>query len=271
MTETQNKVLVRGGGDLATAVIQKLFKSGFKVVVSELENPKMVRRTVSFSSAIYEGTHSVEGIEAIYCKHVDEIDVLLNANKIPVLTCNEDVIMEAFKPDIFVDATLSKKKVNYSLDKAEIVVGLGPEINAGVDAHVVIETARGHDLGRLIFAGYAKENTHCPGDIAGYTTERVLRSPCDGVIKSLKRIGDHIEKNETIAFVNDMPVISQVEGVLRGLIHDNVEITKGMKVGDVDPRGITEYCYTISEKGRNIAGGVLEAILWRRDVFSKAD
>ncbi|MDW7661360.1 MAG: molybdenum hydroxylase, partial [Bacillota bacterium] len=115
------------------------------------------------------------------------------------------------------------------------------------------------------------ENTHCPGDIAGYTTERVLRSPCEGVIRSLKRIGDHIEKNETIAFVNDIAVISQVEGVLRGLIHDNVEITKGMKIGDVDPRGITEYCYTISEKGRNIAGGVLEAILWRRDVFSKAD
>lgn len=255
------KVLVRGGGDLASAVIQKLYRSGFKVVVCELEKPKMVRRTVSFSNAIYEGKYFVEDIEAVYVRTLHEIEPVLNQGKIPVLTIEEINVHAFYKPDIFVDATLTKKKVNYTKDYASVVVGLGPNIEAGVNAHAVVETSRGHDLGRLIFNGMAKENTHIPGDIGGYTHERVLRAPCDGIMESDKKIGDLVSKGEVVLKVDGNAVKAQIDGVIRGLIHPSVKITQGLKVGDIDPRGNTHYCFTISDKGRNIAGGVLEAIL----------
>lgn len=256
------RVLVRSGGDLASAVIQKLFRCGFKVVISELDHPRMVRRTVSFSNAIYEGKYEVEGIQAIHVKDAKNIEHYLNQNIIPVVTDSETRIIEIYKPEIFVDATLSKKKVTYSKDYMPIVIGLGPEIVAGKDADIVIETCRGHDLGRLIFEGVAKPNTSIPGFIDGYGKERVLRAPCDGKIELHKNIGDSIAKNEVILTVNNIPVKSKIEGVLRGLIHSSVVVSKGLKLGDVDPRGSYEYCFTISDKGRNIAGGVLEAILY---------
>ena len=255
------KVLVRGGGDLASAVIQKLYRSGFQVVVSELETPKMVRRTVSYSNAIYENHYVVEEIEAVWIKSVDEIDTRIAQGKVPILTLDETEIYDYFKPDVFVDATVSKKAVDYTKAYAQLVIGLGPNIEAGVDAHVVIETSRGHDLGRLIFSGFAKENTHIPGDIGGYTHERVLRAPCAGIMKCDKKIGDLVSAGEVIMTIDDEPVKTEIDGVLRGLIHENVKITEGLKVGDIDPRGDTHYCFTISDKGRNLAGGVLEAIL----------
>jgi xanthine dehydrogenase accessory factor len=260
MTEGK-KVLVRSGGDLASAVIQKLHRCGFEIVVCELENPKMVRRTVSFSNAVYEGSYEVEGIKAVHVKDVSEISLYLKENLIPVVTDLESKILEVYHPDIFIDATLSKKKVTYNKDYMPIIIGLGPEINAGIDADIVIETCRGHDLGRLIFNGFAKVNTSIPGFIDGYGKERVLRAPCDGQINTYKKIGDMVEKDETIMTVNDMPVKSQIKGVIRGLIHPSVLVTKGLKIGDVDPRGSRAYCFSISDKGRNIAGGVLEAIL----------
>lgn len=255
------KVLVRGGGDLSSAVIQKLYRSGFQVVVSELEKPKMVRRTVSFANAIYENPYVVEELEAVWIKSVDAIETTLAQGKIPVMTISESEIYDFFKPDVFVDATLSKKKVNYTKAYAQLVIGLGPNIEAGVEAHTVIETSRGHDLGRLIFKGLAKENTHIPGDIGGYTHERVLRAPCTGLMKCDKKIGDLVSVGDVIMTVEGKPVRAEIDGVLRGLIHESVKITEGLKVGDIDPRGHTHYCFTISDKGRNIAGGVLEAVL----------
>ncbi|GAU77099.1 selenium-dependent molybdenum cofactor biosynthesis protein YqeB [Fusibacter sp. 3D3] len=256
-----HRVLVRGGGDLASAVIQKLYRSGFEVVVSELETPKMVRRTVSFSNAIYENPYVVEEIEAVWIKSVDEIKTLLAQGKIPVMTTLESEMIDFFKPDVFVDATVSKKEVNYTKAYAQVVIGLGPNIEAGVHAHTVIETSRGHDLGRLIFSGWAKENTHIPGDIGGYTHERVLRAPCAGLMKCDKKIGDLVRAGEVIMTIAGKPVKAKLDGVLRGLIHESVKITEGLKIGDIDPRGNTHYCFTISDKGRNIAGGVLEAVL----------
>ncbi len=255
------RVLVRSGGDLASAVVQKLYRCGFEIVISELEQPRMVRRTVSFSNAVYEGDYEVEGVRAVHVKDVKDISLYLKQKLIPVVTDSEIEILEVYKPDIFIDATLSKKPVTYNKDYMPIVIGLGPEIVSGRDADIVIETCRGHDLGRLIFEGVAKPNTSIPGFIDGYGKERVLRAPCDGKIETLKKIGDIVKKDEIIITVNGMPVRSQINGIIRGLIHPSVMVTKGLKIGDVDPRGSYDYCFTISDKGRNIAGGVLEAIL----------
>ncbi len=256
------KVLIRGGGDLATAVIQKLHRSGFDVLVKELDNPRMVRRNVSISNAIYEGEITVEDVRAKFVKSMDEVNKCLDERVIPVVTIDEQEIFDKFKPDVFIDATLRKKpSPDYSKDTADIVIALGPSIVAGKDADVVIETNRGHDLARIIFEGKAEENTHEPGNIAGFTSERVLRAPCDGQLEHVHKIGDLVKKGEVITRVNGQDVCTVLDGVVRGLIHPSVKAHKGLKLGDVDPRGNVEYVNTISEKGRNIAGGVLEAIL----------
>ncbi len=255
------KVYIRGGGDLATAVIQKLHRSGFDVLVRELENPRMVRRNVSISNAIYENEITVEDVTAKYAKNMDEVSECFEKRIIPVVTMDEKEIFESFNPDVFVDATLRKKEADYSKDSADIVIALGPSIVAGKDADVVIETNRGHDLGKLIFEGKAEENTHAPGNIQGFTVERVLRAPCAGKFEHVHKIGDLVKKGDVITRVDGQDVCTQIDGVVRGLIHPSVIAHKGLKVGDVDPRGNVEYVNTISEKGRNIAGGVLEAIL----------
>jgi xanthine dehydrogenase accessory factor len=255
------KVLVRSGGDLASAVIQKLYRCGFKVAVSELSNPKMVRRTVSFSNAIYLGEFEVEGIKAVHLQDLKSLETAIAEGNVPVVTDDEKKLIEVFQPHIFIDATLSKRSVDYDKDYMDIVIGLGPEIDAGKDADIVVETCRGHDLGRLIFKGKAKANTSIPGFIDGFAKERVLRSPSDGKISCHKKIGDYVLKDEVIMTVSDQEVVSEIDGIIRGLIHPSVHVTKGLKLGDVDPRGSLDYCFTISDKGRNIAGAVLEAIL----------
>ncbi len=255
------RIVMRGGGDLATAVAQKLLRSGFEVIICELDAPKTVRRTVALSNAIYEGTFAVEDVKGIYTHSLKLAEQVLKDRDIPILTLPEDAIMAYFKPFAFVDATLSKRKVNYDINYVPIVIGLGPNINAGKEAHIVIETARGHDLGRLIVNGEAKVNTHIPGDIGGYTHERVMHAPCSGKLMGLRKIGDSVSKGEIIATVDGQPVVAKISGVIRGMIHEAVPITEGLKLGDIDPRNDPQYCYTISDKGRNIAGGVLEAIL----------
>jgi xanthine dehydrogenase accessory factor len=265
------KVVIRGGGDLATAVIQKLYRCGFDVLVCELQTPRMVRRTVSVSNAIYEGVYKVEDLHATRLDIHDPLDAentlksieaIWKCGQIPVVINREAEMMALIKPNVFIDATLSKRTVDYFLDKAPIVIGLGPEIEAGVNAHVVVETNRGHDLGRLIFEGFAAPNTHEPGEIAGVKSERVLRAPCDGALTALKQIGDLATAGETVAYVNDYAVITPISGMIRGMIHASVPIRKGLKIGDVDPRGIDANCHTISDKGRNIGGGVVEAIYY---------
>jgi len=255
------KVLIRGGGDLASAVVQKLYRSGFQLVVCELGNPKTVRREVSFSNAVYEKKCVVEGIEGIFIDDIEKIYDVLNEKKIPVTSIPEKEVKEFFQPDIFIDAALSKKTPDYDKNYADLVIGLGPCICAGKDADMVIETNRGHDLGRIIFEGFAIKNTHVPGDISGYTYQRVLRAPCGGKLSTNHKIGDLVKEGDTILSVDGVEVKTEISGVIRGLVHDSVVITKGLKLGDVDPRGEKNHCFTISDKGRNIAGGVLEAIL----------
>ncbi len=256
------KVVFRGGGDLASAVAHKLFKAGFQIVMLELEHPLVIRRTVSFASAIIDGTAQVEDVKAVRLDNVEALNHL-QKDLVYVTTLPEAQIMSAYQPDVFIDATLSKKAVNYRIGYADLVIGLGPEIVAGKDADFVIETNRGHHLGCIITEGKAAANTGEPGVIAGFTRERVHYSHVGGTFKVLKDIGEKVEKGEAIAMIGDTLECANISGVVRGMLKGGHHVEKNTKIADVDPRGDVSYCYTITDKGRNIAGAVLEAIMRR--------
>lgn len=259
-------VILRGGGDIASGIAQKVFRSGFPLIITETENPTMVRRTVSFAECIYSGRMEIEDLFServqgeILSEKLDFAMRLLKRDTIPVLVDPECEILELVKPKILIDAILAKKNLGTQIDHAQIVIGVGPGFDAGSDCHAVIETARGHDIGRIIFDGSASENTGIPGPIGGYTSERLLRSPEKGTFKSIKKIGDQVSKGDLVAKVDEFEIFSEIPGVIRGLIRDDLLIPKGFKVGDIDPRAKPEHCMTISDKSRSIAGGVLEAI-----------
>ncbi|SDZ08760.1 selenium-dependent molybdenum cofactor biosynthesis protein YqeB [Tindallia californiensis] len=255
------KVAVRSGGDLGTAIIHKLHRSGFKVLVLETENPLAIRLKVAFSEAVSEGSALVEGIEAQRIEEIREIEESWEKGIIPVLVDPEADILNSLSFDVVVDAVMAKKNLGTHRKMAPITIALGPGFVAGTDVDIVIETNRGHHLGRLIFEGSAEPDTGSPGDIMGITDQRVIKAPKEGILKATKKIGDLVKRGEKIGEVEGSPVITEIDGVLRGLIKDGTYVTKSLKIADVDPRGKLEYCYTISEKGRNIAGGVLEAIL----------
>ena len=255
------KVLVRGGGDLASAVIYKLWQSGFKVLVYDLPLPSCVRRTVSFCNAIAEGQWEIEGVCGTFIKELSEIDDCFARKEIPVSTMPEEKLVEYFRPDIFVDATVSKRAADYYKNFADLVIDLRPNVMAGRDAHVVVETKRGHFLGRLIYEGFAAPNTGIPGDVDGFTSDRVLRAPQAGRVQHIRAIGDTVEQGEAVCRVGDAVVSAAIPGVIRGLIAEGYQARQGLKIGDIDPRNDLRHCYTISDKGRTIAGGVLEAIL----------
>ena len=246
-------VIVRGGGDIASGTIQKLYRSGFNVLVLEIEKPTAIRRNVAFSDAIYNGEATVEGIKAIRAYNLNDIN---NAFK------NKGDFINKIKPFAVVDAILAKKNLGTNKNMAPITIALGPGFEAGVDVDVVIETMRGHNLGRLIFDGYAMPNTGVPGEIAGYSKERVIYSEANGIIKNLKSIGDIVKKDEVLALIDGHKVLAPIDGLLRGLIKDGTMVRIGLKIGDIDPRlkEIDNYT-TISDKARNIGGGVLEALL----------
>lgn len=255
------KVLIKGAGDLATGIACKLYNCGFYIVMTDLKMPTAVRRTVSFSRAIYEDTAVVEGIMAKKCLDIAEIDEALSSGMIAVVPDPLCGIIKDYQPDIVVDAIIAKKNTGTSIDDAGIVIGVGPGFIAGVDCHCVIETKRGHYLGSCIYEGSAIPNTGVPGDIGGYTNERILRAPCDGLFIPSSEIGSIVKKGDVCGYVSELPVISQIDGVVRGLLQVGVYTTTGMKVGDVDPRGVPEYCMSVSDKARSIGGGVLEAIM----------
>lgn len=257
-------VLIRGGGDLGTGVAHRLHRAGFPIVITELPQPLVIRRTVSFASAVYEGIITVEGVEAKLVLDSAEVKPLLSQGIVPVIVDPEGTIISILQPEVIVDARMAKRNLGTKITDAPIVIGLGPGFTAGLDVHAVIETARGHNLGRVITQGSAEADTHIPGLVQGYGRERVLWAPCAGTFRSLLHIGDRVEAGQAVAYVEDQPVLASISGVLRGILHDNVPVREGQKVGDVDPRGAVEYCFTISDKSRAIGGGVLEAILYLR-------
>lgn len=254
------RIIVKGGGDLATAVAHKLFRTGFPVIITELERPMMVRRTVSFANCIYEGEWTVEGITAVLTD-AEGLEQVLAEGKLPVLIDPQCCIRQQIKPTVIIDAILAKENLGTRLDDAPVVIGLGPGFTAGEDVDAVVETNRGHDLGRVLLAGSAEPNTGIPGAIKGYTSERVLRSTCEGIVENKVEIGSMVRVGDVICTVAGKAVCSKLDGVVRGLIREGLRVAPDTKIGDIDPRGDMKYCSTISDKGRNIAGGVLEAVL----------
>lgn len=261
MVNMRDLVIVRGAGDVATGVIVRLHHCGWRVLALEAEKPTAVRRTVSLSEAVTSGRAEVEGVQGILCRTPGDMELAWSKGGVPIVVDPSGEWIEVLKPMAVVDAILAKRNVGTKREMAPVVIGLGPGFIAGEDVHAVIETNRGHGLGKVIYAGAAEPDTGIPGNIAGYASERVLRSPVEGVVKNLKAIGACIEAGETVMEVSGVPVKSEISGILRGLIAEGMEVAAGFKIGDVDPRGSREACYEISDKARSVAGGVLEALL----------
>ena len=253
--------MIRGAGDIASGVALRLRRAGFDVVMTEIERPTTIRRTVAFSDAIVNGEQTVEDVTALRAETWEEACLYLERGSIPVLVDPDCACRAQLKPDALVDAILAKRNLGTAITDAPVVVGVGPGFTAGVDCHAVVETMRGHTLGRAYYEGSALPNTNIPGLIGGFAGERVLRAPADGTFQSAHRIGDLVEAGEPVGFVAGMPMTATISGVLRGLLADGVRVKKGMKSGDVDPRGEKEYCDLVSDKALAVAGGVLEAIL----------
>ena len=257
-----NIVVVRGGGDLATGVIHKLHRCNIKVVVLECEHPTAIRRTVSFCNAVFENEMVVEDVKCRLAYNIEEIYQILEDGDIPLIIDEKCKIIKDIKPVAVIDAIIAKKNIGTSIDMAPITIALGPGFEAGKDVHAVIETKRGHNLGRIIYEGFAAKNTGIPGEIKGYSKERVIHSPCEGIINNISEIGDYVEQNQIIATVGNENVYASLSGILRGIIYDKTYVKKGLKIADIDPREEElQNCYKISDKARCIAGGTLEALL----------
>jgi xanthine dehydrogenase accessory factor len=254
-------VCVKGGGDIATGVAWRLHQCGFKVLMTEIREPMAVRRKVSFCEAVYDGRAVVEGVEALLIQKAEDVHPLWDQGKIPVLVDPDCEIRHTIRPDVVVDAIVAKRNRGTSIDDAPLVIGLGPGFEAEKDTHFVVETNRGHFLGRLLTTGSAEPNTGAPGPVLGFTKDRVLRAPLDGLWLNTRDIGDPVRKGDPVGSVAEMPVEASIDGVLRGMIRGGIHVRKGLKIGDIDPRGAREYCFTISEKALAIAGGVLDGIL----------
>lgn len=247
---------------MATAVAWRLYMANIRrICMLDLEQPLCVRRRVSFCVCLEEGEASVEGVRAKAVRNRREMAGAWKGGAIAVMLTGDWARQQAPAPDIVVDAILAKRNTGTRIEDAPLVMALGPGFEAGVDCHLVVETNRGHDLGRLIARGCAAPNTHRPGAIDGYTDERVLRSPAAGAFVSPLEIGRRVRKGDVVGRVGDAPVTAAIDGVLRGLIASRTDVRAGTKVGDIDPRGAVEHCDTISDKARAIAGAVLEGIL----------
>ena len=266
-------IVIRGAGDISTGTIHRLFRAGFPVLVLEAERPSAIRRRVAFSEAVYDGAATVEGVTATRIDDVAQINAVLDRGEVPLLVDPSGESIRRLKPAAVVDAILAKRNLGTSMDMAPLTVALGPGFEAGRDVHYVIETMRGHDLGRVIASGSAAANTGIPGNIGGYGVERVVRAPVPGAFRLHRDIGSIVAAGEIIGAVaseaGETPVRANISGLLRGVLRDGYPVTAGFKLADVDPRlEELKNCFTISDKARCIAGSVLElvsAARWRRE------
>lgn len=270
-------IVVRGAGDLATGTIHRLKKAGFRLLVLEAEHPAAIRRQVALSEAVYAGSARVEDVEAVRMD-VDlaekknrkelleqEMERIWKKDGVPVLVDPAGLSIAALRPAVVVDAILAKKNLGTTKEMAPLVIAIGPGFTAGEDVDVVIETKRGHNLGRVIRSGSAVPNTGIPGIIGGYGKERVMHAQAEGILRNAASIGDIVEARAVIAEIETengtVPVEASLSGLLRGLIRDGYPVTKGFKIADIDPRKEElQNCFTISDKARCIAGSVLEVI-----------
>jgi xanthine dehydrogenase accessory factor len=258
----REKVLIKGAGEQASATAHRLFRAGYRVLMTELARPTAIRRTVAFCSAVYEGAIEIEGVRGVLGR-IEDVEARPASGwpDIPVCVDPGGRLVRRWRPDVIVDARILKMNLDDALDDAPLVIGLGPGLVAGRDVHYVIETMRGHDLGRIVAEGSTSHDTGQPGDIGGFTGERLLRSPADGVFTSARRIGDRLAAGDVVAHVGEAELRSAIAGVLRGLLWPGLEVTAGFKVADVDPRGDPALCLTLSDKARTISGSVLELVV----------
>jgi xanthine dehydrogenase accessory factor len=258
---SEHLVVVKGGGDLASGVVYRLKRAGYPVIVTELAAPLLVRRAVAFGEAVYAGQVEIDGITA---RRVDSTEAArdMAANEaVPVLVDPAAAAVRALRPAVVVDGIMAKMNTGTRIDDAPLVVALGPGFTAGVDCHAIVETMRGHGLGRLLYRGTAAPDTGTPGTVAGHTADRVLRAPAAGHVDAVVAIGERVAPGDLIATVAGTTIRAPFAGVLRGIVHPAVEVTSGMKIGDLDPRGLIEHCFTISDKALAMGGAVLEAVL----------
>jgi len=256
-------VVIKGAGEMATGIAHRLFESNIRnILMTEIPEPISVRRTVAFSEVVFDGKITDEGVEAELIQTLDEARGLWQKKKIAVIVDPKWMIVSILQPDIVIDAIMAKKNLGTKKTEAPFVICIGPGFVAPNDVHVTIESNRGHNLGRVFYDGAAEPHTGIPGPTMGYTSERVLRSPHAGSVKHVKTLGDSVKKDEVILYVDETPVKATIDVLLRGLIRE-IRVENNEKVGDIDPRGVKEYCFTITEKARAIGGGVLEAIMHR--------
>jgi xanthine dehydrogenase accessory factor len=255
------RIAIRGGGDLGSGIAFRLHRAGFPVLITELPHPLLVRRTVSFGSAAIDGEITLEGITARLAESLPQAIDAQHHDTIPVMIDEDGGMLIDYQPTVLIDARMLKTDPGAQPIKAPLIVGLGPGFDAPYNCDAVIETNRGHHLGRVIWRGSAEPDTNIPGKVLDQQSQRVLRAPSDGVIHAIAHIGDRVEYGESIAEISGNLLAAPFAGVLRGLIHDGTWVSAGLKIGDIDPRAKPEYAFTISDKSLAVAGGVLEAIL----------
>jgi xanthine dehydrogenase accessory factor len=255
------RILVRGGGDLGSGVIYRLYQAGLRVMVAERDQPTFVRRAVCFGEAVYTDGMMIEGVPAQRVRDVTEVDALFDVGIVPVVIDPAGESIAYWQPQVVIDARMEKRNPDTRISDASLVVALGPGYTVGVDCHAIIETNRGHDLGRVIKRGSAEPDTGEPGMMGGHTHSRVLRAPAAGHVEAQYAIGDTVAAGAQIAHVEGEPIVAAFAGVLRGIIHPQVVVTPGMKIGDLDPRAEQRHCFTISDKSLAVGGGALEAVL----------
>ena len=260
---------------MASGIAFRLHHSGFRVAMTEIAAPTAVRRAVCFSEAVYEGHSQVEDVCALLVKDEAGMKGAFANKQIAVFVDPAAAIVKKLKPAVLVDAIMAKTNTGTALTDAPLVIGVGPGFAAGIDCHAVIETRRGHTLGRVITEGNALPNTGVPGEVGGYTVERILRSPADGVFSALFSIGDEVKKGDVVALARSAmdasesgtgsalghPLMAEIDGILRGLLPSGITVSRGMKAGDIDPRCERAHCFTVSDKALAVGGGVLEACL----------
>lgn len=261
----RDRVVVRGAGELGSAVMRRLFFAGFQVVALEQPSPSCIRRFVCFAEAIHEGRTTIEGVTAVRAESADKAIDIMDDGGLPVLIDAQARSLPVFKAHFLVDARLLKAGIDTTIDMAPVVIGLGPGLEAGRNCTAAVETNRGIDLGRVIYDGACEDDTGLPAPVEGKAADRVLRSPHNGQLRLHRKIGDLVKTGDIIAQVGDKPVVSLIDGVVRGLAREGLEVEEDQKIGDIDPRGITDYCFKISDKSNAVAGGVLEAVLFFRN------
>ncbi len=287
MSDKKPLALIRGGGDLGTGVALRLQRAGWRVIITELSQPLVIRRTVALASAIYDGSIEVEGTIGERVAVAGEADRVWQIDRIPVLIDPDRTAALSLRPIVLIDAIMAKVNTGTQMTNAPIVIALGPGFTAAVDCHAVIETQRGHHLGRVYYQGTAQPDSGTPGNVGGHDAQRVVRAPVDGIFYAQRQIGDRLKAGDVIGRMITVDVAlthaaarqlasidrdasqplglvvkTQIDGVLRGILHDGLKIPAHTKIADVDPRGKTEYCFTVSDKSWAVGGGALEAALY---------